>query len=171
MECKFTVQIMGEKVYSFIGDFDSRADAKNRIVLPAAFKHELEGAESVRLVIRKDIFEQCLNIYPYPVWEHMMTDLRSRLNPYDRRHAQFMREQQRSTCEASLDANGRLLVPQRLLDLIGASKELTLLGVDDHIEMWDKEAFASQAISGEELGALAEGLFANGGDLTTQNIR
>lgn len=153
---------MGENVYSFIGDYDSRADAKNRIVLPSAFKREFEGQESVRLVIRKDIFESCLNIYPYGVWEGMMADLRRKLNPYDRRHAQFMREQQRSTCEASLDSNGRLLIPQRLLDLIGAGKELTLLGVDDHIEVWDKTAYASQAMSGEALSALAEDLFASG---------
>lgn len=153
---------MGESVYSFIGDFDSRADAKNRVVLPAAFKREFEGQEDVRLVIRKDIFESCLNIYPYAVWEAMMADLRRRLNPYDRRHTQFMREQQRSTCEASLDSNGRLLIPQRLLDMIGADKELTLLGVDDHIEVWDKAAYASQAMSGEALGALAEDLFAAG---------
>ncbi len=150
---------MAESVYSFIGDFDSRADAKNRVVLPAAFKRELEGQEEVRLVIRKDIFENCLNIYPFPVWEAMMADLRSRLNPYDRRHAQFMREQQRSTCEASLDGNGRLLIPQRLLDAIGADKELTLLGVDDHIELWDKATFASQAMTGDALGSLAESLF------------
>ncbi len=150
---------MAESVYSFIGDFDSRADAKNRVVLPAAFKRELEGQEGVRLVIRKDIFENCLNIYPFPVWEAMMADLRSRLNPYDRRHAQFMREQQRSTCEASLDGNGRLLIPQRLLDAIGADKELTLLGVDDHIELWDKATFASQAMTGDALGSLAESLF------------
>lgn len=155
---------MGGKVYSFIGDFDCRADAKNRVVLPSAFKHELEGGGGARLVIRKDIFEKCLNIYPYEVWEGMMADLRSRLNPYDRRHAQFMREQQRSTSEAALDSNGRLLLPQRLLDMVEAGKELTLLGVDDHIEVWDKGAFAAQALSGADLGALAESLFAEGGD-------
>ncbi len=153
---------MAESVYSFIGDFDGRADAKNRVVLPAAFKRELEGQEGVRLVIRKDIFENCLNIYPFAVWEAMMADLRSRLNPYDRRHAQFMREQQRSTCEASLDGNGRLLIPQRLLDAIGADKEFTLLGVDDHIELWDKATFASQAMTGDALGSLAESLFGSG---------
>ncbi len=153
---------MAESVYSFIGDFDGRADAKNRVVLPAAFKRELEGQEGVRLVIRKDIFENCLNIYPFAVWGAMMADLRSRLNPYDRRHAQFMREQQRSTCEASLDGNGRLLIPQRLLDAIGADKEFTLLGVDDHIELWDKATFASQAMTGDALGSLAESLFGSG---------
>lgn len=152
---------MGEKVYSFIGDYDSRADAKNRLVLPSAFKREFEGEADVRLVIRKDIFEKCLNIYPYAVWEAMMADLRTRLNPYDRKHAQFMREQQRSTCEASLDSNGRLLIPQRLLDSIGAAKDLTLLGVDDHIELWDQATFAGQAMSGADLGELAESLFGN----------
>lgn len=147
--------------YSFIGDFDCRADAKNRIVLPAAFKREFEGRQEVRMVMRKDIYEDCLVIYPYDVWEDMMATLRAKLNPYNRRHAQFLRESQRATAEAQLDANGRLLVPQRLLDIIGAQKELTLLGGGDHIELWDKQRRMETSISGEELGALSDEIFGN----------
>ena len=145
--------------YSFIGDFECRADAKNRVVLPAAFKREFEGQETVRLVIRKDMYEDRLVIYPYDVWQSMMSDLRSRLNPYNRTHAQFLREWQSGTAEAQLDANGRLLVPQRLLDIIQASKDLVLLGVDNHIELWDKLKRSSSSLSGEELGALADQIF------------
>ncbi len=152
---------MEAKAYSFIGDFDSRADAKNRIVLPAAFKREFEGEEQVRLVIRKDIFEDCLVIYPHSVWEAMMSALRQRLNPYNRQHAQFLRESLRSTCEVQLDGNGRMLVPQKMLELIGADKELTLLGVDDHIELWDKQKMAALSLSGDDLAALSDEIFGN----------
>ncbi len=145
--------------FSFIGDFDSRADAKNRIVLPAAFKREFEGQDVVRLVIRKDIYEDCLVIYPYDVWQSMMSDLRSRLNPYNRLHAQFLREWQSGTAEVQLDANGRLLIPQRLLDIISATKEFTLLGVDNHIELWDKQKRLDSSLSGEQLGALSDQIF------------
>ncbi len=168
-----------ERVYSFIGDFASRADAKNRVVLPSAFKRELEsegnecaqptetqeGAKGgARLVIKKDLFEQCLIIYPYSVWEKMMSDLRGRIDPYNRRHAQFLREFQRNTSEVALDGNGRILIPQRLLDLIGAGKELTFLGIDDHIELWNTETYDNQALSGEALGELADSIFGNEGD-------
>ena len=168
-----------ERVYSFIGDFASRADAKNRVVLPSAFKRELEsegnecaqptetqeGAKGgARLVIKKDLFEQCLIIYAYRVWEKMMSDLRGRIDPYNRRHAQFLREFQRNTSEVVLDGNGRILIPQRLLDLIGAGKELTFLGIDDHIELWNTETYDNQALSGEALGELADSIFGNEGD-------
>lgn len=156
---KFTSRIMDTMAYSFIGDFESRADAKNRVVLPAAFKREFEGQEVVRLVIRKDMYEDCLVIYPYDVWQSMMSDLRQRLNPYNRAHAQFLREWQSGTAEAQLDGNGRLLVPQRLLDVIHAAKDFVLLGVDNHIELWDKQKRAETSLSGEQLGELAGQLF------------
>lgn len=120
---------------------------------------KFEGQDVVRLVIRKDIYEDCLVIYPYDVWQSMMSDLRSRLNPYNRLHAQFLREWQSGTAEVQLDANGRLLIPQRLLDIISATKEFTLLGVDNHIELWDKQKRLDSSLSGEQLGALSDQIF------------
>ncbi len=146
--------------YTFIGDFDSKADQKNRLVMPSAFKHELEGGEEgVRLVVKKDIYEKCLLVYPRSVWEKVMTDLQGRIDPYSRAHTRFLREYQRNTCEVGLDANGRFLVPQRLLELIGEGKDFVLLGVGEHIELWDKKTYESDAMSQEQLEELTESIF------------
>ncbi len=145
--------------YSFIGDYGGRTDAKNRITLPAAFKRMFEGEENVSLIVKKDLFEKCLLIYPRQVWDALMSELRCRIDPYKRDHAKFLREYQKNTCEVSLDANGRILLPQRLLDLIGATKDLTFLGVDDHIELWDSAQYSALSLSEDQLGQLADALF------------
>ncbi len=143
---------------TFIGDFQCKADAKCRIVLPSAFKRVLDEMGDSALVVRKDIFEKCLTIYPRSEWERQMDDLRSKINPYNREQARFLREFQKNTAELSLDNFGRMLVPKRLLTMVEAEKEITLLGVDKHMELWDTASYESEALGGEELASLAEKL-------------
>lgn len=143
-------------MFTFIGDFSGKADTKGRIVLPVAYKHELEGMEDMRLIVKKDIFENCLLLYPYKEWSRLMEDLRSKINPYNREHTRFLREYQRNTAEIQVDNFGRILIPRRMLQLIDAEKEITFLGVDQHIELWDSATYNSLAMSSEALGTLAE---------------
>lgn len=142
----------------FIGDFSSKADVKSRIVLPMAFKLVLENLGESRLIVKKDIFEKCLLIYPYSEWERIMDDLRDRINPYDREHTRFLREYQRYTAELQLDGNGRILIPKRLMQSIEAEKDVTFLGVNKHIELWNSTEYEQQAISNDSLEALTEKL-------------
>lgn len=141
---------------TFIGDFQAKADIKGRIVLPMAFKLTLESYGDTRLVVKKDLFEPCLTLYPMSEWCRIMDDLRSKINPYDREQARFLREFQRTTAELALDGNGRILIPRRLLQSIAAEKEVTFLGVDKHIELWDSATYNGEAMDSDTLGALAE---------------
>lgn len=125
---------------TFIGDFECKVDAKGRIVLPAAFKKALAEGEE-RLIVRKDLFENCLVIYPYSYWEEELLNIRQKLNPYDREHKQFLREFFRATAEVTLDGNGRFLIPKRLTDQIKVEREVVLIGVDRYIELWSKKAY------------------------------
>ncbi len=140
---------------TFIGDFECRTDAKGRIVLPSAFKKAM-GEDDLRLVVRKDLFESCLLIYPYSVWEEKLDGIRKRTNPYNREHSRFLRHFFRGSAEVSLDGNGRFLVPRRLSEQVGMSREVVLLGVDQHIEVWDKALYDEGALPADNLGDLAE---------------
>ena len=142
----------------FIGDFQGKADAKGRIVLPIAFKHVLDSMNENRIIVKRDIYEKCLLIYPACEWEFVMEDLRSKINPYDKEHMQFMREFQRNTAELQLDANGRILIPKRLMSVINAEKDVTMIGIDKHIELWDSKIFDNQAIDSDTLGSLAQNI-------------
>lgn len=147
-------------MFTFIGDFECRTDAKGRVVFPSAFKKVL-GEDNVRLVVRKDLFEACLVIYPFAVWEEELKNIRAKLNPYNREHNRFLRNFFRGSAEVNLDGNGRFLIPKRLMEQIDAGRELILLGVGRCIEVWSKEAYRDGEWPGEGLGDLAEKILGN----------
>ncbi len=144
---------------TFIGEFSCRADAKGRIVLPAAFKKVLEAANDDRFVVKKDIYEPCLILYPYFEWEKTMELFRSRINPYDQQQARFFRSFMRESAEMVLDGNARFLVPRRLMESVGADKDVVLLGMDQRIELWDAGNYGKREMDEQEIGLMATNLF------------
>ena len=145
---------------TFVGDFECRTDAKGRIVFPSAFKKAL-GERDARLVVRKDLFEACLVLYPYSVWEEELARIRSGLNPYNREHNRFLRLFFRGSAEIVLDGNGRFLVPKRLMEQAEIGRDVVLLGVDRYIELWDREKYVNRSATEDELGDLAEKILGN----------
>ncbi|MBQ3635924.1 MAG: hypothetical protein II951_09950 [Bacteroidales bacterium] len=143
----------------FTGDYSGRADQKNRLLIPSRFKSVLEGEGEGRAIVKKDLYEKCLLLYPIGVWESKVEDLQSRIDPYNRQHTQFMREFIRTTQEVSMDGNGRILLPKKLLDMIGADKDFTLLGLQDHIEIWDTATYESSKLTEQQIFELSDSLF------------
>ena len=148
---------------TFIGDFQCKLDGKGRLVFPAAFKKVLNGQGQDRLVLRKDLFESCLVIYPYSEWEQELNRIRSKLNLYNREHSHFLRDFFKGSAELSLDTNGRILIPKRLLDLVGISKDVVLMGIDNKIEIWDLGKYEKQEVDSDELASMAEKILGNPG--------
>lgn len=126
---------------SFIGDYICKTDAKGRIVLPAAFKRQVGKDANNLFVIKKDIYEQCLVLYPMDEWNRMVAILRKKLNPYNKKHKQFLRGFFMDTVEISLDANSRITIPKKLLQKITSEKELQLVAQDDRIEIWNPDVY------------------------------
>lgn len=141
---------------AFVGDFDAKMDIKQRVVLPAAFKRTLEEMGEVRFVAQKDIFENCLKLVPYKIWEEDMEAMRAKLNMFNRQHVQLLRQYQMNTAEVQLDANGRVLIPRRLAELALLDKDVTFLGVDRYIEVWSSEIYAQQFSGADALAQLAQ---------------
>ncbi len=139
---------------TFIGDFQCKVDEKGRIVLSAALKKAM--ADETRFVVRKDLFEECLVLYPYSYWEEELLKLRKKLNPYNREHKSFLRDFFKSTVEVSLDANGRFLIPKRLAEKVKVNREVILIGVDRYIELWSKELYDQMDEDGDTLANQAQ---------------
>ena len=77
---------------SFIGDYSCKADSKCRIMVPVSFRKVMAEMQQETFVVRRNVFEDSLDMYPYKEWEALVESLRARLNLFDRRHAAFMRE-------------------------------------------------------------------------------
>ncbi len=146
---------------TFIGDFVCKADAKGRIVLPSLFKKVMNAMEENRFVVRKDLFDDCLILSPYPDWEEEMNDIRARINMYNRAENKFYRQYFRGAAEVSFDGNGRMLLPKRLLEKINLPKEIVLVGVDNKIELWSKAVYEGDEMSEGELALMAERILGN----------
>jgi len=111
-----------------------------------------------RFVVRKDIFEGCLVLFSIDDWNRQLEKVRSRINPYNREHNIFLRNFFKGTAEVSLDSSNRLLIPKRLLDLAGITKDVVLAGQDGRIEMWAEEVYAHIDMPSDDFANLAEKL-------------
>ena len=143
---------------TFVGDYPVKVDAKGRVLFPAAFKKQLAENANGRFVVKKDIFEKCLVLYSYDEWERQIKIIRSKINPYKKEHARFLREFYKGTAELTLDVNNRLLFPKRLLELAGIKKDIIMAGQDDRIEIWNKELYEQQMMKEDDFADLAEKL-------------
>ncbi|MDE7126825.1 MAG: hypothetical protein K2O58_02875 [Bacteroidales bacterium] len=152
----------------FIGEYTAKIDDKGRLVLPSAFKaimaadsrvsgsEDTAGEADMRMVIKKDIYEDCLEMYTYDEWVRQSEELKSRLNFLKREHAMFWRAYMRDRALVEPDGKlGRISIPKKLLESIGADKEVVFSGNDHKIEIWAKERFESNEVTDEEFVALA----------------
>lgn len=147
---------------SFIGDYTCKADIKCRVVVPASFRREMVASGQSIFVLRRNVFERCIDMYPMDGWENMITGIRAKLNLFDAKHVAFLREFCRGTQEVEMDANGRVLLPRKMLDEVGIDKEMILAAQDAMIQIWDNNAYAEVAVRPEELGVLAGEIFGEG---------
>ena len=76
---------------TFIGEYTCKVDAKGRIMLPSAFKKQMSGSNQEKFVIKKDIFENCLVLFPIDEWERQNRIIRKKINPYKKEHNLFLR--------------------------------------------------------------------------------
>lgn len=141
----------------FIGEYTVRTDDKGRLVFPSAFKNLMHDSKDMKFVVKKDIFEDCLEMFTYAEWERRSEELKSKLNFFNRKQALFWREYMRNRAIVEPDPKvGRITIPKQLLDSIGAGREVVFAGNDFKIEIWAKEKYADSPVSTEEFLSLAD---------------
>ncbi|WKZ65184.1 MAG: division/cell wall cluster transcriptional repressor MraZ [Flavobacteriales bacterium] len=131
-----------------LGEYPSTLDAKSRALLPAALKKQLGGEVAKGFVVNRDVFSQCLVLYPMEEWRRTSADVRS-LNRFDPDNVEFLRRFLNGATPVELDANGRLLIPKPLMDYAKLGKDIVFSGIGDRIEIWDEELHR-RALDGKE---------------------
>ena len=142
----------------FLGNIEAKADAKGRAFLPAIFRKVLQASGEDNLVLRKDVFESCLVLYPERVWNEQLDILRQRLNRWDKEQWQIFRQFVSDAEVISLDGNGRFLIPKRYLKFAGIEQELKFIGVDDTIEIWSKDNSETPFVNPQNFGGALQSL-------------
>ncbi len=128
------------------------------------FKKQMPSGAQDHFVVREDIFENCLVLYSIEDWNRQLEKIRRRINPYNREHNMFLRNFFKGTAELLLDGNNRMLIPKRLLDMIGAERDVVLAGQDGRIEIWAAAVYDKIDMPSGDFANLAEKLM--GGTIT-----
>lgn len=155
---------------SFIGNHTVKSDAKNRIAIPASFRKLLAKDEGKTLVLQKDIFQNCLILYPHDEWENQLNRLRKNLNSYNSKHKRFKSQFMRHTAEVNLDSGGRILLPKQLSELVSIEKEIEIVGSDTTIEIWNKAKYDDYGMESDEFIQLTEEILGGENDFTDNSI-
>lgn len=148
----------------FLGNIEAKIDSKGRVFLPASFRKELQAAGEESLVVRKDVFQPCLVLYPESVWNRQMDTLRSRLNRWNPMHQNVFRQFVADAETVTLDANGRFTLGRQHVKMAGAAQAVRFIGMDDVIEIWGAEQSAAPFMGQEEFGKALESIMKHGGD-------
>jgi transcriptional regulator MraZ len=124
---------------TFRGSYQHSIDHKGRISIPARFRRILSGDASDTFIILRGL-ETCVALYPLDEWGRMEERLRSR-SFHDETNRRFLRLMSLDLNEGTLDAQGRVAIPPRLLTHASLTKDAMVNGVVDHIEIWDPVQF------------------------------
>lgn len=123
----------------FLGNIEAKTDVKGRAFLPAVFRKILQVSGEELLVLRKDVFQKCLVLYPESVWNARLDMLKAQLKPWKPAHQQMFRQFVSEAEAITLDGNGRFLISKRLLKAADISQDIQFIGMDDTIEIWSPQ--------------------------------
>lgn len=142
----------------FIGNIEAKLDVKGRAFLPSTFRKLLQASGEERLVLRKDVFQPCLVLYPESVWNEQMDLMRSRLNRWNKQHQEVFRKFVSEVEVLSLDSNGRFLIPKRYQRMAEIDVDIKFTGMGDTIEIWSVRKAEEQQMNAEDFGLALEEL-------------
>ncbi|MBC9798039.1 division/cell wall cluster transcriptional repressor MraZ [Sinomicrobium weinanense] len=129
---------------NFIGTYECKADAKGRVMLPVALKNQLSPMLQQGFVLKRAVFQSCLELYPMEEWNVLMQKM-NKLNRFKKKNNDFIRRFTAGVKMVEVDATGRLLIPKDLIGFAEISKEIVLSSAINIIEIWDKDKY-EQAI-------------------------
>ena len=125
---------------NLIGTYECKADAKGRVMFSSAFKKQLSSVLQEGFVIKRAVFQPCLELYPMQEWRLMM-DKVNKLNKFKKKNNDFIRRFTAGVKIVELDATSRVLIPKDLCDFAGIQKQIVMASSVNIIEIWDKDKY------------------------------
>ena len=125
---------------NLIGTYECKIDAKGRVMLPSALKKQLLPILEKGFVLKRSVFQPCLEMYPMNEWDEVMEKV-GKLNRFDRKNNDFIRRLTAGLKIVDLDASGRMLVAKHLLGYAGLEKEIVISSAGNILEVWDKNKY------------------------------
>jgi MraZ protein len=151
-------------MFSFSSIYPVTLDGKGRVVLPSPFKKEMGDALEQSFVVEKDVYDKCLNIYPHSTWLEKVEKLRRKLNPDDPIHSKMLSRYYEEIVKIGMAENGRLNIPDEMLDYAGITKEALFTGQGIKMRLWEPSRHKESRISDEDFKRTYKEIFAGSAD-------
>ena len=145
---------------AIVGSYECKIDAKARLLLPAPLKKQLSASLQDGFVLKRSVFQQCLELYPMSEWNLMMARI-NKLNRFVKKNNDFIRKFTAGVKIVEIDALGRLLIPKDLTAFASISKDVVLSSAVNSVEIWDKDLYEQSIDDDIDFADLAEDVMGN----------
>lgn len=125
---------------NLIGTYECKADVKGRVMVPTALKKQVAPVSGDGFVIKRAVFQPCLELYPMEEWKLLMEKM-GKLNRFNRKNNDFIRRFTAGVKTIEMDAAGRLLIPKDLSAFAGINKDIVISSAINIVEIWDKNKY------------------------------
>ncbi len=123
-----------------IGTYECKIDVKGRLLIPIALKKQIADSISQGFVLKRAVFQQCLELYPLQQWKDLISKV-NKLNRFKKKNNDFIRRFTAGLRFIELDNTGRLLIPKELTEFANIKREIVLSSSVNIIEIWDKSKY------------------------------
>ena len=123
-----------------IGTYECKIDVKGRLLIPVALKKQIADSISQGFVLKRAVFQQCLELYPLQQWKDLISKV-NKLNRFKKKNNDFIRRFTAGLKFIELDNTGRLLIPKELTEFANIKREIVLSSSVNIIEIWDKSKY------------------------------
>ena len=124
----------------FIGTYECKIDVKGRILIPSALKKQITLSSENGFVIKRGLFNNCLDLYPFDQWKFVMNKI-DQLNRFNKKNIDFIRRFTAGVKMVDIDTNGNLLIHKDLIKHACIKKDIVLSAAVNILEIWDKNLY------------------------------
>lgn len=125
---------------NLIGTYECKIDAKGRLMLPQAFKKQLASVLQDGFVLKRAVFQRCLELYPMAEWNAVSQKV-NKLNRFNKKNDEFIRRFNAGLKPVEIDGSGRILISKDLHAFAQTKKEIVVNAAINVLEIWDKELY------------------------------
>ncbi|TWP23723.1 division/cell wall cluster transcriptional repressor MraZ [Apibacter muscae] len=146
---------------NLIGTYECTLDSKGRMLLPSGLKKQMESLLEEGFVLKRSVFQPCLELHPISEWNLMMSKI-NKLNRFVKKNNDFIRQFTAGLKNVEIDNNGRLQVNKDLIQFAKLDKNIVVAASINVIEIWDKDLYEKAvSVNDDDFASLAEDVMGN----------
>ncbi|CVK15727.1 MraZ protein [Apibacter mensalis] len=131
---------MKTNMVNLIGTYECTLDSKGRILLPSALKKQLDTLLQEGFVLKRSVFQPCLELHPMSEWNQVMNKI-NKLNRFVKKNNDFIRQFTAGLKNVEIDTSGRLQISKDLIQFAKLEKNIVVAAAINVIEIWDKNLY------------------------------